>query len=359
MNKQDYRKAMNRIKISDSFQARTAQLMQEVRDGKASEPTEKNTRIYPLENEKRRFPAYIKYGALIAAVAVISFSAGVLVDMPSEDGMADTSASVTAAETAAGASVTDSDDVIEEVMDEDAGVAVGADGVETGEDRVFEDDSVEDDHDDVVIEEDDHDEVVIEEVVEEPPLGIAPSMAPVSPDNSTEAPADKLETTSAADGDLSEGKVLREFLASNDTIGGYADNYFYILAGKGEKAPLSEINSDHAEIEAFPRELLDMTADILENTEPMENAVSPEEYAKDRELYIPLNWNGTAFVYGFGGDDRSFEYTVCGRSLTSQNSGKTYPLTEEQYQAYSQYSVEMVGGTLIPVANPAAEDVDD
>ena len=34
MNKQDYRKAMNRIKISDSFQARTAQLMQEVRDGK-------------------------------------------------------------------------------------------------------------------------------------------------------------------------------------------------------------------------------------------------------------------------------------------------------------------------------------
>lgn len=341
MNKQDYRKAMNRIKISDSFQARTAQLMQEVRDGKSDQPTEKNTRIYPLENEKRRFPAYIKYGALIAAVAVISFSAGVLVDMPSEDGMADTSASVTAA----GASVTDSDDVIEEVMDEDAGVAVGADGVETGEDRVFEDDSVEDDHDDVVI--------------EEPPLGIAPSMAPVSPDNSTEAPADKLETTSAADGDLSEGKVLREFLAANDTIGGYADNYFYILAGKGEKAPLSEINSDHAEIEAFPREMLDMTADILENTEPMENAVSPEEYAKDPELYIPLNWNGTAFVYGFGGDDRSFEYTVCGRSLTSQNSGKTYPLTEEQYQAYSQYSVEMVGGTLIPVANPASEDVDD
>lgn len=341
MNKQDYRKAMNRIKISDSFQARTAQLMQEVRDGKSDQPTEKNTRIYPLENEKRRFPAYIKYGALIAAVAVISFSAGVLVDMPSEDGMADTSASVTAA----GASVTDSDDVIEEVMDEDAGVDVGADGVEAGEDRVFEDDSVEDDHDDVVI--------------EEPPVGIAPSMAPVSPDNSTEAPADKLETTSAADGDLSEGQVLREFLAANDTIGGYADNYFYILAGKGEKAPLSEINSDHAEIEAFPRELLDMTADILENTEPMETAVSPEEYAKDPGLYIPLNWNGTAFVYGFRGDDRSFEYTVCGRSLTSQNSGKTYPLTEEQYQAYSQYSVEMVGGTLIPVANPASEDVDD
>lgn len=346
MNKQDYRKAMNRIKISDSFQARTAQLMQEVRDGKSDQPTEKNTRIYPLENEKRRFPTYIKYGALIAAVAVISFSAGVLVDLPSEGGItagsADTSASVTVGETAP-------EDRIEEVMDEDAEVAVEAVGVEAGEDRVFEDDSVEDDHD----------EVVIEEVVEEPPLGIAPSMAPVSPDISTEAPADKLETTSAADGDLSEGQVLREFLASNDTIGGYADNYFYILAGKGEKAPLSEINSDHAEIEAFPREMLDMTADILENTEPMENAVSPEEYAKDPELYIPLNWNGTAFVYGFGGDDRSFEYTVCGRSLTSQNSGKTYPLTEEQYQAYSQYSVEMVGGTLIPVANPASEDVDD
>lgn len=345
MNKQDYRKAMNRIKISDSFQARTAQLMQEVRDGKSDQPTEKNTRIYPLENEKRRFPAYIKYGALIAAVAVISFSAGVLVDMPSEDGMADTSASVTAAETAAGASVTDSDDIIEEVMDDAAEVPVEASGVEEGGDRVFEDDSVEDDHDDVVI--------------EEPPLGIAPSMAPVSPDNSTEAPADKLEVPDSDKGDLSEGQVLREFLAANDTIGGYADNYFYILAGKGEKAPLSEINSDHAEIEAFPREMLDMTADILENTEPMENAVSPEEYAKDPGLYIPLNWNGTAFVYGFRGDDRSFEYTVCGRSLTSQNSGKTYPLTEEQYQAYSQYSIEMVGGTLIPVANPAAEDVDD
>lgn len=359
MNKQDYRKAMNRIKISDSFQARTAQLMQEVRDGKSDQPTEKNTRIYPLENEKRRFPAYIKYGALIAAVAVISFSAGVLVDMPSEDGMADTSASVTAAETAAGASVTDSDDVIEEVMDEDAGVAVEADGVETGEDRVFEDDSVEDDHDDVVIEEDDHDEVVIEEVVEEPPLGIAPSMAPVSPDNSTEAPADKLETTSAAEGNLSEGQVLREFLAANDTIGGYADNYFYILAGKGEKAPLSEINSDHAEVEAFPRDMLDMTADILENTEPMENAVSPEEYAKDPGLYVPLNWNGTAFAFGFRGDEYSFAYTVCGLSLTSQNSGRTYPLTQEQYLAYSDFSIDLVGGTLIPTANPATEDVDD
>lgn len=345
MNKQDYRKAMNRIKISDSFQARTAQLMQEVRDGKSDQPTEKNTRIYPLENEKRRFPAYIKYGALIAAVAVISFSAGVLVDMPSEDGMADTSASVTAA----GASVTDSDDVIEEVMDEDAGVAVGADGVETGEDRVFEDDSVEDDHDDVVI----------EEVVEEPPLGIAPSMAPVSPDNSTEAPADKLETTSAVDGDLSEGQLLREFIAANDSVGGYADNNFYILAGKGEKAPLNEINSDHAEVEAFPRDMLDMTADILENTEPMENAIYPEEYAKDPELYVPLNWNGTAFAFGFRGDEYSFAYTVCGLSLTSQNSGRTYPLTQEQYLAYSDFSIDLVGGTLIPTANPATEDVDD
>lgn len=345
MNKQDYRKAMNRIKISDSFQARTAQLMQEVRDGKSDQPTEKNTRIYPLENEKRRFPAYIKYGALIAAVAVISFSAGVLVDMPSEDGMADTSASVTAAETAAGASVTDSDDIIEEVMDDAAEVPVEASGVEEGGDRVFEDDSVEDDHDDVVI--------------EEPPLGIAPSMAPVSPDNSTEAPADKLETTSAADGDLSEGQVLREFLAANDTIGGYADNYFYILAGKGEKAPLSEINSDHAEIEAFPHEMLDMTADILENTEPMENAVSPEEYAKDPGLYVPLNWNGTAFAFGFRGDEYSFAYTVCGLSLTSQNSGRTYPLTQEQYLAYSDFSIDLVGGTLIPTANPATEDVDD
>lgn len=347
MNKQDYRKAMNRIKISDSFQARTAQLMQEVRDGKSDEPTEKNPRIYPLENEKRRFPAYIKYGALIAAVAVISFSAGVLLDLPSEDGItagsADTGASVTVPETTAGASVTDSDDIIEEVVAEDAEVPV-----EAGEDRVFEDDSVEDDHDD------DADAVVIEEPTE----GVAPSMAPVSPDISTEAPADKLETTSAAEGDLSEGQVLREFIAANDVIGGYADNYFYILAGKGEKAPLSEINSDHAEIEAFPRDLLDMTADILENTKPMENAISPDEYAKDPELYIPLNWNGTAFVFGFRGDDRSFAYTVCGRSVTSQNSGKTYPLTEEQYQAYSQYSVEMVGGTLIPVANPAA-DVDD
>lgn len=352
MNKQDYRKAMNRIKISDSFQARTAQLMQEVRDGKIDQPTEKNTRIYPLENEKQRFPAYIKYGALIAAVAVISFSAGVLVDLPSEGGItagsADTSASVTVGETAP-------EDRIEEVMDEDAEVAVEAGGVETGEYRVFEDDSVEDDYDDVAIEEDDHDDIV----VEEPPVGIAPSMAPVSPDISTEAPADKLETTSAAEGNLSEGQVLREFLAANDVIGGYADNYFYILAGKGEKAPLSEINSDHAEIEAFPREMLDMTADILENTEPMENAISPEEYAKDPGLYVPLNWNGTAFVYGFRDDDRSFEYTVCGRSLTSGNSGKTYPLTEEQYQAYSQYSIEIVGGTLIPVANPAAEDVDD
>lgn len=348
MNKQDYRKAMNRIKISDSFQARTAQLMQEVRDGKASEPTEKNTRIYPLGNEKRRFPAYIKYGALIVAVAVISFSAGVLVDLPSEDGITagseDTSASVTAPETAAGASVTDSDDIIEDVEDAEVAIEAGE-----GDYRVFEDDSVEDDHDDV-------DYVPAEE---DPPVEVSPSMAPVSPDISTEAPADKLEAPVSANGNLSEGKVLREFLAANDTIGGYADNYFYILAGKGEKAPLSEINSDHAEIEAFPRELLDMTADILENTEPMENAVSPEEYAKDPELYIPLNWNGTAFVYGFGGDDRSFEYTVCGRSLTSQNSGKTYPLTEEQYQAYSQYSVEMVGGTLIPVANPASEDVDD
>lgn len=348
MNKQDYRKAMNKIKISDSFQARTAQLMQEVRDGKASEPTEKNTRIYPLENEKRRFPTYIKYGALIAAVAVISFSAGVLLDLPSEDGItagsADTGASVTAPETTAGASVTDSDDIIEVVVAEDAEVPV-----EAGEDRVFEDDSVEDDHDD------DADDVVIEEPTE----GVAPSMAPVSPETAPDTAEDKVETADAGQGALSEGQLLREFIAANDVIGGYADNYFYILAGKGEKAPLSEINSDHAEIEAFPRELLDMTADILENTEPMENAISPEEYAKDPELYIPLNWNGTAFVFGFRGDDRSFAYTVCGRSVTSRNSGKTYPLTEEQYQAYSQYSIEMVGGTLIPVANPAAEDVDD
>ncbi len=346
MNKQDYRNAMNKIKISDSFQARTAQLMQEVRDGKSDQPTEKNTRIYPLENEKRRFPAYIKYGALIAAVAVISFSAGVLVDLPSEGGItsgsADTSASVTVGETAP-------EDRIEEVMDDAAEVPVEAGGVETGEDRVFEDDSVEDDHDDV-------DYVPAEE---DPPVEVSPSMAPVSPDISTEAPADKLEAPVSANGDLSEGQLLREFIAANDSVGGYADNYFYILAGKGEKAPLNEINSDHAEVEEFPRDMLDMTADILENIEPMENAISPEEYAKDPELYIPLNWNGTAFVYGFGGDDRSFEYTVCGRSLTSQNSGKTYPLTEEQYQAYSQYSVEMVGGTLIPVANPASEDVDD
>lgn len=342
MNKQDYRKAMNRIKISDSFQARTAQLMQEVRDGKSDQPTEKNTRIYPLENEKRRFPAYIKYGALIAAVAVISFSAGVLVDLPSEGGItagsADTSASVTVGETAP-------EDRIEEVMDEDAEVPVEAGGVETGEDRVFEDDSVEDDHDDVVI--------------EEPPVGIAPSMAPVSPDNSTEAPADKLETTSAVDGDLSEGQLLREFIAANDSVGGYADNNFYILAGKGEKAPLNEINSDHAEVEAFPRDMLDMTADILENTEPMENAISPEEYAKDPELYVPLNWNGTAFAFGFRGDEYSFAYTVCGLSLTSQNSGRTYPLTQEQYLAYSDFSIDLVGGTLIPTANPATEDVDD
>lgn len=353
MNKQDYRKAMNKIKISDSFQARTAQLMQEVRDGKVSEPTERNTRIYPLENEKRRFPTYIKYGALIAAVAVISFSAGVLIDLPSEDGItagsADTSDSVSAPETNVDASVTDSDDIIEEVVAEDAEVAVEAGGVEEGEDRVFEDDSVEDDHDD------DADAVVIEEPTE----GGAPSMAPVSPETAPETAEDKVETADAGQGALSEGQLLREFIAANDVIGGYADNYFYILAGKGEKAPLSEINSDHAEIEAFPRELLDMTADILENTEPMENPISPDEYAKDPELYIPLNWNGTAFVFGFRGDNCSFAYTVCGRSLTSQNSGKTYPLTEEQYQAYSQYSVEMVGGTLIPVANPAAEDVDD
>lgn len=345
MNKQDYRKAMNKIKISDSFQARTAQLMQEVRDGKVSEPTERNTRIYPLENEKRRFPTYIKYGALIAAVAVISFSAGVLIDLPSEDGItagsADNSASITVGETS-------SDGVIEEAAAEDAEEpveAVDAGGVE-GE--VFEDDSVEDDHDDA-------DAVVMEE----PPVEIAPSMAPVSPETAPATAEDKVEDTAAGQGDLSEGQLLREFIAANDVIGGYADNYFYILAGKGEKAPLSEINSDHAEIGAFPRELLHMTADILENTEPMENAVSPDEYAKDPELYIPLNWNGTAFVFGFRGDNCSFAYTVCGRSVTSQNSGKTYPLTEEQYQAYSQYSVEMVGGTLIPAANPAAEDVDD
>lgn len=337
MNKQDYRNAMNKIKISDSFQARTAQLMQEVRDGKASEPTEKNPRIYPLDNEKRRFPTYIKYGALIAAVAVISFSAGVLIDLPSEDGItagsADTSASVTAAETS-------SDDIIEEVADKDAGVAVEAGGVE---DEVFEDDSVEDDHGDA-------DEII----VEEPVAGIAPSMAPVPP----ETAEDKMGAAPAEEA-LSEAQLLRDFIAANDVVGGYADNYFYILAGKGEKAPLSEINSDHAEIEAFPREMLDMTADILENTEPMEKAISPDEYAKDPGLYVPLNWNGTAFVFGFRDGDNSFAYTVCGRSLTSQNSGKTYPLTEEQYQAYSQYSIDMVGGTLIPTANPAAEDVDD
>lgn len=349
MNKQDYRKAMNKIKISDSFQARTAQLMQEVRDGKDSEPTEKNPRIYPLENEKRRFPTYIKYGALIAAVAVISFSAGVLIDLPSEGGItagsADTSASITVGETS-------SDGVIEEAAAEDAEEpveAVDAGGVEEGEfdAEVFEDDSVEDDHDDA-------DAVVMEEPTE----GVAPSMAPVSPETAPETAEDKVETSAAGQGALSEGQLLREFIAANDVIGGYADNYFYILAGKGEKAPLSEINSDHAEIGAFPRELLDMTADILENTEPMENAISPEEYAKDPGLYVPLNWNGTAFVFGFRGDNCSFAYTVCGRSVTSQNSGRTYPLTEEQYQAYSEFSVEMVGGTLIPVANPAA-DVDD
>lgn len=346
MNKQDYRKAMNKIKISDSFQARTAQLMQEVRDGKASEPTEKNTRIYPLENEKRRFPTYIKYGALIAAVAVISFSAGVLLDPLSEGGItagsADTGASVTAPETTAGASVTDSDDVIEEVVAEDADIPVEAGGVQ---EEVFEDDSVEDDHDD------DADDVVIEE----PPVGVSPSMAPIPPETSE----DKVEAAAAGQGALSEAQLLREYISANDVVGGYADNYFYILAGKGEKAPLSEINSDHAEIEAFPRDMLDMTADILENTEPMENAISPDEYAKDPGLYVPLNWNGTAFVFGFRGDDCSFAYTVCGRSVTSQNSGQTYPLTEEQYQAYSSYSVELVGGTLIPVATPAAEDVDD
>lgn len=335
MNKQDYRKAMNKIKISDSFQARTAQLMQEVRDGKASEPTEKNPRIYPLENEKRRFPTYIKYGALIAAVAVISFSAGVLLDPLSEGG-------ITAGSADTGASVTDSDDVIEDVVAEDADIPVEAGGVQ---EEVFEDDSVEDDHDD------DADDVVIEE----PAVGVPPSMAPIPPETSE----DKVEAAAAGQGDLSEAQLLREYISANDVIGGYADNYFYILAGKGEKAPINELNSDHAEIEAFPRELLDMTADILENTEPMENAISPDEYAKDPGLYVPLNWNGTAFVFGFRGDDCSFAYTVCGLSLTSQNSGQTYPLTQEQYLAYSSYSVEMVGGTLIPTANPAAEDVDD
>lgn len=273
-------------------------------------------------------------------MAVISFSAGVLIDLPSEDGItagsADTSASVTVSETS-------SDDIIEEVDDEDAEVAVEAWGVE---DEVFEDDSVEDDHGD-----DDADNIVIEE----PTVGIAPSMAPVSP----EVTEDKTEAAIVEKDSVSEGQALRAFLAANDTIGGYADNYFYILAGKGEKAPLNEINSDHAEIEAFPREMLDMTADILENTEPMENAISPDEYAKDPGLYVPLNWNGTAFVFGFRGGDNSFAYTVCGLSLTSQNSGMTYPLTQEQYLAYSQYSIDMVGGTLIPTANPAAEDVDD
>ena len=339
MNKQDYKRAMNRIKISDSFEARTAQLMQEVRDGKNSETSEENTRIIPLENEKRRFPSYIKYGVLIAAVAVISFSAGVLLDPLPDDGIAagsaDSGVSDTAAQTADKA-------VIEEGVSEKDEPEAAAGGYD--------------------MDEDDSAEVFDEAAPVEgaPSVGASAFMSPVPNETAAETleevPVEDAVDTTAA---LLEWELMRSLLESRESIGGFAENCFYILSGEKVKAPLGESNSEHTEIEEFPAELISMTADILENTQPMETAVSPEEYAKDSDLYMPLNWNGTTFVFGFRNENYSFTFTVCGRSVTSLNSGLSYALTEEEYLAYSDYSVKLVGGTLIPAATPAAEEAPD
>lgn len=343
MNKQDYRKAMNRIKISDSFQARTAQLMQEVRDGKAAETSEENTRIYPLENEKRRFASYIKYGVLIAAVAVISFTAGVLLDPLSDDG-------ITAGPSDPGVSET-VDEAEDEVVIEDADAGSDEERkVEAaGDPDAEQDDSLEEFDQAAPVEDD-------------PLVGIAPSMAPVpnetADDTVEEVPVEaepEVDTTAAA----SEWELMRSLLDSGESIGGFAENGFYILAAEKVKAPLGESNSEHTEIAEFPAELISMTADILENSDALEQAVSPEEYAKDSKLYMPLNWNGTTFVFGFHNENHSFTFTVCGRSITSLNSGLSYTLTEEEFLAYSDYSVKLVGGTLIPAANPAAEETFD
>lgn len=355
MNKHDYRKAMNRIKISDSFQARTAQLMQEVGDGKTSEQSEESTRIYSLENEKRRFPVYIKYGALIAAVAVISFSAGALLDPLSHDGITAGSSDSSASET-----VDEAEDVIvvddaDYDSDEERKVEAAAGGSSDAD--MVQDDSVEDDHDDVMDQNDpieEFDEADPNE--DDPPVGIAPFTAPVEQETSAETVSevivgDAVDTTAFA----SEWELMRNLVDSRESMVGFAENCFYILAEEKVKAPLGESNSDHMEIENFPAELISMTADILENAEQMENAVSPDEYAKNPDLYMPLNWNGTTFVFGFHDDNSSFTFTVCGRSITSLNSGLSYTLTEEEFLAYSDYSVQLVGGTLIPSATPAAE----
>lgn len=350
MNKQDYRRAMNRIKISESFQARTAQLMQEVRDGKNSGEADEKPLIYMTENEKRRFPPFLKYGGLIAAAVMISFTAGVMFDRrPSEDDISnnDTGGNVivseTAAPTAAAGAVPDDADAVDDVIEAEYDDADAGEDVIEGE----YDDSIEED-------------ALVEAPVEAPVEGMPDEASSAEDGTQPETAVEVLDGAPMVGNAafVPEAQLLRSLLETEDTIGGYAENSFYILSEEHVKAPLGEENIEHTEIEEFPAELISMTADILENAEPMETAVSPEEYAKDSDLYMPLNWNGTTFVFGFRSENYSFAFTVCGHSITSLNSGLSYPLTEEAYLKYSEYSVDMVGGTLIPTATPAA-DTDD